>query len=198
MLNCPDLLSFEKLPVPVAVVRGDEIVYANGCLGSYLGISVGKLAGGSAEKLFRRVVAAAHAGPEEMSWVRVRNARGEERQVCLRVSPMPGHVDDRIFVLLDTRVESSPRSAEPLASAAEVLAHEVRNPLGAILNAVALLKRESGTVPTADLLAMIEEEAERIDALVSDLLHNVREGARPSSGPSANFVRPSSGSARSR
>lgn len=64
--------------------------------------------------------------------------------------------------------------AAAVGDAAAVLAHEVRNPLGAIFNAVALLKRGNGRIPTAELLAMIQEEAERIDVLIGDLLDLAR------------------------
>lgn len=60
-----------------------------------------------------------------------------------------------------------------LGGAAALVAHEVRNPLGAILNAVALLKRNP-QASADDLLGMIEEEALRIDGLVHDLLELAR------------------------
>jgi two-component system sensor histidine kinase HydH len=59
-----------------------------------------------------------------------------------------------------------------LGEAAAVLAHEVRNPVGAILNAVAVLKRS--TEPRPEVLQMVEEEALRLDRLVRDLLHLAR------------------------
>jgi signal transduction histidine kinase len=50
----------------------------------------------------------------------------------------------------------------------------VRNPLGAILNAVAVLKRDKlGPVGTS-AVEMLEEEATRLDAMVRDLLDVVR------------------------
>ncbi|PTL83959.1 ATP-binding protein [Vitiosangium sp. GDMCC 1.1324] len=61
-----------------------------------------------------------------------------------------------------------------LGEAAGVVAHEVRNPLGAILNAVAVLKRDKlGTIGTS-AVEMLEEEATRLDAMVRDLLDVVR------------------------
>jgi signal transduction histidine kinase len=58
-----------------------------------------------------------------------------------------------------------------LGEAAAVMAHEVRNPITAILNAGALLQKE-GIDATAEsaLLRVIREEALRLDRLVSDLL----------------------------
>jgi two-component system, NtrC family, sensor histidine kinase HydH len=61
-----------------------------------------------------------------------------------------------------------------LGEAAGVVAHEVRNPLGAILNAVAVLKRERLGPPGASAMEMLEEEATRLDAMVRDLLDVVR------------------------
>jgi two-component system sensor histidine kinase HydH len=55
-----------------------------------------------------------------------------------------------------------------LGEAAAVMAHEVRNPIAAILNAVTLLERESA--PREVLLPVIAEESRRLDRLVSDLL----------------------------
>jgi two-component system, NtrC family, sensor histidine kinase HydH len=61
-----------------------------------------------------------------------------------------------------------------LGEAAGVVAHEVRNPLGSILNAVAVLKRDKlGPVGTS-AVEMLEEEATRLDAMVRDLLDVVR------------------------
>jgi signal transduction histidine kinase len=60
---------------------------------------------------------------------------------------------------------------------AAVLAHEVRNPLGIIFNALSGLRRPSNAPPSGEaLLAIIQEEAERLRRLVSDLL----DYARPS------------------
>ncbi|HZI09672.1 MAG TPA: ATP-binding protein [Myxococcus sp.] len=61
-----------------------------------------------------------------------------------------------------------------LGEAAGVVAHEVRNPLGAILNSVAVLKRDKlGPVGTS-AVEMLEEEATRLDMMVRDLLDVVR------------------------
>lgn len=63
-----------------------------------------------------------------------------------------------------------------LGEAAAVVAHEVRNPLGAILNAVAVLKRDAGVPgsPRASAVRMVEEEAMRLDTMVRDLLNAAR------------------------
>ncbi|PTL85099.1 histidine kinase [Vitiosangium sp. GDMCC 1.1324] len=65
-----------------------------------------------------------------------------------------------------------------LGELSAVVAHEVRNPLGAIFNAVATLRRfVEPAVPAATLVGILEEEANRLNRLVDDLL----DFARPSS-----------------
>ncbi len=54
---------------------------------------------------------------------------------------------------------------------AAVMAHEVRNPLGIIFNALASLRKRRGDASTLpELLDIIQEEAERLRRLVTDLL----------------------------
>ena len=58
-----------------------------------------------------------------------------------------------------------------------IIAHEVRNPLGVIFNAVASLRRsiDGGKEEEADLLvSIVEEEAARLNGIVSDLLELAR------------------------
>ena len=58
-----------------------------------------------------------------------------------------------------------------LGEAAAVMAHEVRNPVGAIMNALALLKRHEHEAPGDEsLLQSISEEAARLEHLVTQLL----------------------------
>jgi PAS domain S-box-containing protein len=58
-----------------------------------------------------------------------------------------------------------------LGEAAGVMAHEVRNPVGSIMNAVALLGREGPHSPeNSALLSIISEEARRLEHLVAQLL----------------------------
>jgi signal transduction histidine kinase len=65
-----------------------------------------------------------------------------------------------------------------LGELSAVVAHEVRNPLGAIFNSVATLRRMVGAEsPTLPLLDIVGEESERLNRIVDDLLNF----ARPSS-----------------
>ncbi|XXF78561.1 GAF domain-containing protein [Myxococcaceae bacterium GXIMD 01537] len=65
-----------------------------------------------------------------------------------------------------------------LGELSAVVAHEVRNPLGAIFNSVATLRRVVGpNSPTLPLLDIVGEESDRLNRIVDDLLNF----ARPSS-----------------
>ncbi len=62
-----------------------------------------------------------------------------------------------------------------LGELAAVVAHEVRNPLAAIYNSLSTLKRQvSADRDAAVLIAILEEEASRLNRTVSDLLSYVR------------------------
>jgi PAS domain S-box-containing protein len=65
-----------------------------------------------------------------------------------------------------------------LGELSAVVAHEVRNPLGAIFNAVATLRRFiEPTTPAHTLVGILEEEANRLNRLVDDLLDFARPSA---------------------
>jgi PAS domain S-box-containing protein len=91
---------------------------------------------------------------------------------------------------LEHRVEQSNRELEAargellrkerlavLGRLAGGLAHQIRNPLGAVLNAAALLKRHLGpepAAPVADALKVLEEEAWAANRIISDLVDYAR------------------------
>lgn len=74
--------------------------------------------------------------------------------------------------------ESTAVEKEQLAAIGELsamIAHEIRNPLTIIMNAVTTLRRkETSTEDRSTLLAILEEEADRLNRLVSDLLNYAR------------------------
>ncbi len=87
-----------------------------------------------------------------------------------------------------SRAQQELVSRERLAALGElsaIVAHEVRNPLGAIFNSLATLKRSVPPNEDArELLGIVREEAERLNRMVGDLLdfsrpHEVRR--RPTS-----------------
>ena len=74
------------------------------------------------------------------------------------------------------RLHARLREAERLATAGELaagMAHEIRNPLAAIVNATALLTDEAGLTSDerATTLAAIRTEARRLNRILSDFLH---------------------------
>ncbi len=64
------------------------------------------------------------------------------------------------------------RELAALGEMAAVVAHEIRNPLGAIANVSALLRRANETSP--ELLEILRDEVSRLDGLVRALLEYVR------------------------
>ena len=77
------------------------------------------------------------------------------------------------------RLHARLREAERLATAGELaagMAHEIRNPLAAIVNATALLTDEAGLTPDerATTLAALRIEARRLNRILSDFLHLAR------------------------
>ena len=98
-----------------------------------------------------------------------------------------------IMVLERARRESERLHArlsevERLATAGELaagMAHEIRNPLSAIVNATALLTDEAGLTPDerAETVAAIRTEARRLNRILSDFLHFARpQAARRTAG----------------
>ena len=77
------------------------------------------------------------------------------------------------------RLHARLREAERLATAGELaagMAHEIRNPLAAIVNATALLTDEAGLTPDerATTLAALRIEARRLNRILSDFLQLAR------------------------
>jgi len=77
------------------------------------------------------------------------------------------------------RLHARLREAERLATAGELaagMAHEIRNPLAAILNATALLTDETGLTPDerTSTLAALRTEARRLNRILSDFLQFAR------------------------
>jgi signal transduction histidine kinase len=77
------------------------------------------------------------------------------------------------------RLHARLREAERLATAGELaagMAHEIRNPLAAILNATALLTDDMGLTPDerASTLGALRTEARRLNRILSDFLQFAR------------------------
>jgi signal transduction histidine kinase len=104
-----------------------------------------------------------------------------------------------IMVLERARAESGRlharlREAERLATAGELaagMAHEIRNPLAAIVNATALLTDEAGLTPQerGETVAALRTEARRLNHILSDFLQFARpQQARRTSGDIRDVV----------
>ncbi|HEY7521189.1 MAG TPA: ATP-binding protein [Methylomirabilota bacterium] len=91
------------------------------------------------------------------------------------------------------RLHARLREVERLATAGELaagMAHEIRNPLAAIINATALLTDDDLTPDErATTLAAVRTEARRLNRILSDFLHFARpQEARRTSGDIADVV----------
>jgi len=104
-----------------------------------------------------------------------------------------------IMVLERARSESARlnarlREVERLATAGELaagMAHEIRNPLAAIVNATALLTDDTGLTPDerSATLAAVRTEARRLNGILSDFLHFARpQAARRAPGDIRDVV----------
>jgi signal transduction histidine kinase len=86
------------------------------------------------------------------------------------------------------RLHARLREVERLATTGELaagMAHEIRNPLAAIVNATALLTDEAGLTPDerATTIGAIRTEARRLNRILSDFLHFARpQEARRATG----------------
>lgn len=69
---------------------------------------------------------------------------------------------------LEQQMVQAERLAD-LGRMAATIAHEIRNPLGAIVNSITVLRRPGG-VPDPRLLQIVTEEADRLDAIISEFL----------------------------
>jgi PAS domain S-box-containing protein len=77
---------------------------------------------------------------------------------------------------MEAQIARAERLAD-LGRMAATIAHEIRNPLGAIVNSVNLL-RQPGEPPDPLLLDIVAEEADRLDAIIRDFLMFARPPAR--------------------
>jgi len=113
--------------------------------------------------------------------------RGENRRVPVSLVTAPlfardGSVEGAVAVLRDLsrvrQLEAEVRRGETLAAAGRMavgLAHEVRNPLGAIRGAVQLLKRELGAdTRLAEYTDVLLTEVDRVNRIIEMLLDLAR------------------------
>ncbi|WP_224240668.1 MASE1 domain-containing protein [Hyalangium gracile] len=117
-------------------------------------------------------------GAVNISGLLLAAALGERRRAQLEVSALNQELRHSLEVLARTQSELLAR--ERMAALGELsatLAHEVRNPLGAIANCVSALRHLPGRRPEPQeeaLLDIIDEEVQRLDQLVRELLDFAR------------------------
>jgi signal transduction histidine kinase len=132
-------------------------------------------------------------GVINISGLLLASALGERRRAQLEVSSLNLELHQSLEALARTQSEFVAR--ERMATLGELsatVAHEVRNPLGAISNCVSALRHLSGRQPHPEeegLLGIIVEEVQRLDQLVRELLDFARPvQPRPRPEPLAAVV----------
>jgi signal transduction histidine kinase len=106
------------------------------------------------------------------------SALAERRRALEEVRHLNGELHESLRTLAATQAELVRR--ERMAALGELsatVAHEVRNPLGVLTNALATLRRlvpQSGQEPAGTLLGIMDEEVQRLDLIVGDLLDFAR------------------------
>ena len=101
------------------------------------------------------------------------------RRIHARLHPIISDAGQRLAVLMleDTHAVEQRLHTERLATMGRVtaaVAHEIRNPLAAIAQASALLAEDDPSPAQRPLLAMIEQNVQRLDRTVNDVLEAVR------------------------
>ncbi len=175
-------LIWNSLPSPALVVDGEgRILAVNGAAENFLAASERQLRGqalgalaGEDSRLADLVAQARRQGVNmaeygvELAWPGL-----PTRLVDLQAAPM-GEAEDGAVVMIHPRaiVETMDRSlthrsaARSVAGMAEMLAHEIKNPLAGISGAAQLLQMGAGE-EERELTTLIRDEVERIGALVN-------------------------------
>ena len=165
--------------------NSDRVSFANASVAEMLGITRENLQSRSVDELFNSPELRARAQPGSETTLELEHVRGDGdlRTLGLWISELsdaaPG---GRLLVIRDLtevrRLEAQALLNEKLAvagSAAAQLAHEIRNPLGAISAATKLLSEASPIAEDQkDLLRIISKEAERLASTVTSYLREVK------------------------
>ena len=165
----------------------DQISFANSSAADMLGIPRDALPGRSIVQLFNSPALTARARPDSETTIELEHLRGdsEQRTLGLWISELSGvAAGGRLLVIRDLtdvrRLEAQAQLNEKLAiagSTAAQLAHEIRNPLGAINAATRLLSEGEIAESQKELLRIISKEAERLAATVTSYLRDVKPQA---------------------
>lgn len=163
----------------------DRVSFANASVAEMLGLPRGSLEGRSADAVFNSQELRNRSEPDAETTLELDHTRGdgEHRILGLWISELSGAASGgRLIVIRDLtevrRLEAQALLNEKLAvagSTAAQLAHEIRNPLGAISAATKLLSEGSSVVEDQrSLLRIISKEADRLAATVTSYLRDVK------------------------
>ncbi|MBP9945729.1 MAG: PAS domain S-box protein [Vicinamibacteria bacterium] len=163
----------------------DRVSFANASVAEMLGVARDELYGRSVDELFNSIELRNRSQPDAETSLELEHVRGDgdQRTLGLWISELSGSGSGgRLMVIRDLtevrRLEAQALLNEKLAvagSAAAQLAHEIRNPLGAISAATKLMS-EGSPVPEdqKSLLRIISKEVDRLAATVTSYLRDVR------------------------
>jgi two-component system nitrogen regulation sensor histidine kinase GlnL len=177
----------------IAVDRDARVVFWNAAAEDLVGRSARRAVGRALKDLFpfevsliRRLQETLTSG-ESRSESETAVDRTDNRQVPVSLVTAPlfardGTVEGAVAVLRDLsriqQLEGEVRRGETLAAAGRMavgLAHEIRNPLGAIRGAVQLLQRELGAESSlAEYTAVLLTEVDRVNRIIEQLLDLAR------------------------
>ncbi|MEO8501299.1 MAG: ATP-binding protein [Vicinamibacteria bacterium] len=165
--------------------NSDRVSFANASVAEMLGISRDNLQSRSVDELFNSPELRSRAQPGSETTLEFEHVRrdGDRRTLGLWISELSGTAPGgRLLVIRDLtevrRLEAQALLNERLAvagSTAAQLAHEIRNPLGAISAATKLLSEGSSIAEDQkDLLRIIAKEADRLASTVTSYLRDVK------------------------
>jgi PAS domain S-box-containing protein len=156
----------------VTISGGGEIVYANERFVSMVGIPNGRVVGSrlveliseSDRAVFNAMLPAKENAQAEL---RLRSANGERPMTLATMTTLDGH---KLFLFTDmTEQKRHEASDERTRKFLGMLAHEFRNILGPISNAVQLLKKSELGPDSQKAVEVIERQTGRLIGLVDDL-----------------------------
>ncbi len=117
----------------------------------------------------------AHADGHTFRWISQTNAPlRDESGAVIGIQGVAHDITQRRA--LQAQVAQAERLAD-LGRMAASIAHEIRNPLGAIVNSVNVLRRPQNA-PDPRLMQIVTEEADRLDAIIREFLLFARPPAR--------------------
>ena len=166
------------------VLKGGEILYANERFASMVGVSRDSLLGRRLRTVLGTpAVDAMLMSDEATPSCELALMRGDGSVLPIRVALQRiDGIDARTLIVEDLTERERHRAIQERARRNDdflaVLAHELRNPLGSIRNAAAILERSGLANGDRAALGVIERQSETLVRLVDDLLdvHRLNEG----------------------